>query len=424
MRGFLLLYLSGAWAGSLFGQQGTHDPFFDRVPFDQWLGEGNQAHLHWEAIVGRAELSFHQRLISQVEITLDGRDLVSRRGKGELVFLVQITDAKGARYQQHGTVDLTRLDENVKAIDLHYAQREFVLPGDYQLAVVILDTETNEHAASQSQFRVIAPRDSLKDAWQDLPPIEFVVAEESPESWYLPSIQGRLKWATAVRSPIRLNVILNISPGSRRTPSSGLAGLLPTLKVISQAESSSLDEHIEVLDLARQRAVFEQNQAHDLVWPKLKASLADANTASIDIHSLSEQREEAQFFVSEVRKVLRSSAEKPCALVVLTKAVSLDSGEDREPISLESLPDCRVFYIRYRARVQGTPALAQGRTGGRGRGGRMGGPMGGGNRNPQEGDDQLESTLKPLKPKVFDVETAEEMSRALSEIEKGLLKSQ
>ena len=34
--------------------------------------------------------------------------------------------------------------------------------------------------------------------------------------------------------------------------------------------------------------------------------------------------------------------------------------------------------------------------------------------------DQLEATLKPLKPKVFDVETPEQMTRAFAEIEKAL----
>jgi hypothetical protein len=52
----------------------------------------------------------------------------------------------------------------------------------------------------------------------------------------------------------------------------------------------------------------------------------------------------------------------------------------------------------------------------------MGGPMNP-NRPPQDIVDQLEDTLKPLRPKVFDVETPEQMTRALTEIEKALLTS-
>jgi hypothetical protein len=50
----------------------------------------------------------------------------------------------------------------------------------------------------------------------------------------------------------------------------------------------------------------------------------------------------------------------------------------------------------------------------------MGGPIG---RRPVELNviDQLEATLKPLNPKLFDVETAEEMTEALIEIQKAMI---
>jgi hypothetical protein len=195
--------------------------------------------------------------------------------------------------------------------------------------------------------------------------------------------------------------------------------MLPTLKAISQTGSSSLSERVELLDLARRRTVFHQDEVHTLDWPRLKAALGEANTASIDVHSLSERHHDAQFFVSQVRKLLRAS-EEPCVLVVLTKPVAFESGEDLEPISLESLPACKVIYIRYRAPMQRDAAPIGRQMGGRGRGARMGGPMTR-NRPPQDVVDQLEATLKPLRPKVFDVETPEQTTRALAEIEKALL---
>ncbi len=340
-----------------------------------------------------------------------------------LVFFVQITDRDGTRYQDHGSIELSKLDANIKAANLEYTKRAFVLPGDYRLAVAILYTATGEHSTRQVQFRVASPQhDLLPDAWRDLPPVEFIGSEESPDSWYLPDIRGRLQWAASMHSPARINVILNVAPsvpvpGSRRTQSGDLAALLPTLKVISQTGSASLSEHVALLDLARRRAVFHQNDVHDLDWPRLKASLGEANTASIDVHSLSERHHDAQFFVSQVRALLRAS-EKPSVLVVLTKPVEFESGEDLEPISLESLPDCRVVYIRYRAPMQPFNPVER-QMGGRGRGSRMGGPMNR-NRPPQDVVDQLEATLKPLSPKVFDVETPEQMTRALAEIEKEI----
>jgi len=424
VRSFVLLFLSAALVAQPSGQRGALDPAFARIPFDQWLGEPNQARFRWTASVARAELSFHQRLMAPIEITLDGRDLDTRRGNGELVFFIQITANDGTRYQDHGSIDLSKLDENIKAANLEYSQRAFLLPGEYRLAVAILDTATREHSTRQAQFRVAPPQHVLlADAWRDLPPVEFIGKEESPDSWYLPEIHGRLQWAASVHSAARVNVILNVAPSvpapeSRRPQSGDLAALLPTLKVIAQTGSSSLSEHVALLDLARRRAVFDQNEVHDLDWPRLKASLGEANTASIDVHSLSERHHDAQFFVSKVRSLLRRS-EEPCVLIVLTKPVSFESGEDLDPISLESLPSCRVIYVRYRAPLQPVGPFVR-EMGGRGRGSRMGGPMTR-NRPFQDVVDQLESTLKPLGPKVFDVETPEQMTKALAEIEKVLL---
>ena len=330
------------------------DPAFDKIPLDQWLGERGPAHFHWTATVARAELSFHQRLISRVEIRLDGRDLETRRGNGELRFFIQITDGDGARYQNHGSVELSKLAENTKAVNLDSAYTAFILPGNYRLAVAVLDTATGEHSAIQEQFRVAPPQhDLLRAAWRGLPPVEFIGNAESPDSWYLPDIHGRLVWAASAHSPARLNVILNIAPsapasGLRQPPSGEMAALLPTLKAISETGSSSVSEHVEVLDLARRRVVFHQEEVQELDSPRLKASLGEANTASIDIHSLSERHHDAQFFVSEVRKLLRAS-DKACVLVVLTKPVGFESGEDLDPASLEALPACRVVYIRYQA---------------------------------------------------------------------------
>jgi hypothetical protein len=405
-RSSLLLFLSAALVASP-SLLGSLDPAFEKVPFDRWLGTRDPGLFHWSVQISRPELSFHQRFVSQVQIKLDGRDLATRRNDGRLVFLVQITDTDGNRYQSHGSIELAKLDENIKAANLEYSQRAFVLPGDYRLAVAILDTTTGEHSAKQLIFRVPPPpRDPLTSAGRDLPPVEFVGEQEPPDGWYLPDVRGRLSWSAFPR----INIILNVE--SHRTQGSELAALLPTLKAISP-----LAEHIELLDLARRRAMFQQNGVHDLDWPTLKASLGDASTSSIDVHSLAERHHDAQFFVSETRRLLRSSQE-PCVLVVLASPVAFESGEDLAPISQEALPSCYVVYIRYHPPAQALhPPLGR-QMGGRGPGSRFGGPIAGDRRHPNP-PDQLAATLKPLKPKVFDVDTPEQMSKAIAEIQKA-----
>lgn len=424
VRNSVVLCLTAACLAQGAGQRGTLDPAFAKFPFDRWLSESDQAIFHWTVNVPHAELSFHQRLLARVEISVDGRDLESRRADGKLVLLLQITDHDGTRYQDHGSVELSKLDENIRAANLANTWRAFILPGEYRLAVAIVDTGTGEHSTRQTQFRVAPPQhDLLPDAWRGLEPVEFIGGQDSPDNWYLPDIHGRLQWAASVHASARVNVILNVAPsvpvpGSRRTQSGDLAALLPTLKAISQTGSASVAEHVKLLDLARRKAVFDQDDAHELDWPHLKTSLGDASTATIDIHSLAERHHDAQFFVSQVRSLLRT-AQQPCVLVVLTKPVAFDSGEDLEPISLEGLTACRVVYIRYHAPAEQVRG-AQRPMGGRRRGGGMGGPMNRNRPGPADVVDQLEGTLKPLSPKVFDVEKPEQATKAMAEIEKAL----
>lgn len=419
VRSFLLILLGSVFVAQGSQQRGSLDPAFERIPFDQWLSE-RAGPFRWTVAPIRAQLTFHQRLMAQVEVKVDGRSLESRRGDGELVVFVQITDQDGTRYQDHVAIQLSKLDENVRAVNVEVTQRAFVLPGDYQLAVGLLDSGTGEHGATQSKFRVPTPRNVLSGAWQDLPPVEFIGQGQPPDSWYLPEIKGRLQWASSVHSPARFDIILNVAPsvqapGTRQAPSGGLAAILPTLKVITETGSPSISEHVELLDLPRRRAPFQQDQVHDLDWPRLKASLSEANTASIDVHSLSERHHDAQFFVSQVRTLLRASEKQPCVLVVLTNPVAFESGEDLEPISTEALPACSVFYIRYHEPAPTVPQFDPGM--GRGRS-RRGGPIR--NRPAQEVVDQLEATLKPLRPKVFDVARPEEVTKVLDEIERSL----
>ena len=424
VRSFAFIILSAVFSAQAFAQRGSLDPAFEKIPFDQWLKERAQPPFRWTAATPHAELSFHQRLILRVEAKVDGRDLESRRGDGELVFFVQITGRDGNRFQNHSTVQLNKLDPNIKAADLQCTETAFVLPGEYRLAVGLLDTGTGEHSVSQSQFRVASPHNFLADAWHDLPPVEFIGKEEASDDYYLPRIRGRLQWAASAHTPARINVILNVAPsvaepGTHPSQNGDLAALLPTLKAISQTGSTSLSEHVALLDLARRRVAFQQDQVHDLDWPRLKASLTEANTASIDVHSLTERHHDAQFFVSQVRNLLRASEKLPCVLVVLTNPVAFESGEDLEPVSTEALPACSVFYIRYHEPVQRMSPFDP-QMGGRGRGSRRGGgPIH--TRAPREVVDQLEATLKPLSPKVFDVQTPDQFTKALGEIEKSLL---
>src|SRR5579863_6904005 len=91
------------------------DPVFSQIPFDRWLSEGDQSHMRWNVRMSEPGLSTHQRLVAGVYVDVDGAELARRRGKGQFLVLVQITDEKGRVWQNHQEMNLEHMEEGMKA---------------------------------------------------------------------------------------------------------------------------------------------------------------------------------------------------------------------------------------------------------------------------------------------------------------------
>jgi hypothetical protein len=264
----------------------------------------------------------------------------------------------------------------------------------------------------------------LENVWLDLPAVEFVPTVDPPDQWFHPAVKGKLHLPLETKRPVEIDVLVNASPSestepTRRTPggSANLSTILPPLKVLSQVQVRSGTLNVAVLDLSRHSVTFKQDGVHELDWPALKAGLAGANPHVIDVHSLERREKNAQFFVTEVsRRWTDAPATSPDSgkpmrvLIVLSPPMAFASGEDLHPIKSAKDPNQRIFYIRYRAeRPHTLPTPELGPLGPQRRG--MGGLP-----RPQTYEvqqDSLEGTLKPLDPRLFDVETPEQFRKAL-----------
>jgi hypothetical protein len=416
---FVLLSMVAASHG--FTQPGSLDPAFTKVPFDEWLQSGDKGQIRCTVNVLHPQLSTHQRLMARVEVQMDGAELAKRRGKGQLVIFVQLKDAEDRPYQDHGVIELEKLEEGIRNQNVTYVESAFVLPGDFRVAAAIFDTATGEHSAKQAKLHAPALKsDPLPDAWRDLPSVELIPHAEPPDSWYLPTVAGRLHLPAETRRPVQIAVMVNVMPSERlshsqQVPERNLGALLPALKVISQMAVRNGSLSVAVLDLARRHVTFDQEDIHNLDWPALKASLTEADAGTIDVKSLEDRHHKAEFFEAEVSRRIGTAAKEELSgaparvLIVLSSPVEFESGEDLQPIRLSPSPDCRVFYIRYHPQIVApavpVPSAARGR---RTRPGYPSRPV----REAQI--DQLEPTLKPLGPQVFDVETPEQLRKALA----------
>jgi hypothetical protein len=422
LRSYLaaLLFAIAAPASSL-------DPAFANIPFDRWVEEGNSAHLRWTAKILPVELSNHQRLQAKVAVVLDGNELAQRRGKGFMVMLMQFKDSENHVYQTHEAIDLGQVKDDAGRSNIEYTPAAFVTPGDYQVSLAIFDTETNEHSGMRLPLRV-APlkHDPLPDSWNGLPAVEIPKIVDAPDGLYLPDIASHLSLQFATHRPVRVEVLVNASPvsgdqnsGRRNVNNRSLVSLIPAMKIIAHTGVPNGVLDLELLDLTTQQVIYRQDAVHQLDWEKLGSALKQAGPNVIDVHSLEKRKEDAQFFLKEVRKRIGADERNPPPnqprpiLIVLSGPMAFGAGEDLHPIELGSRPDAEVFYIRYHSFAPREPMNPYA---GARRGRRM--PMADPGRNMpgREPIDSLEQTLKPLEPHLYDVTTPEQFRKALSDL--------
>ena len=258
--------------GASLAQNGSPDPVVAKFSIADWLKNGEHSAIRWTPQISPARLSSHQRLIVQMGIQLDGEELYNRPGKSRVVMLLQLTDAQGGVWQNHGTIDLDKVKEGVRSEYLDYIFSAFVLPGEYRVALAVVDTVTGEHAVREERLHV-APikNDVLPDAWRGLPPVEFLSPADPPDTWYLPSVGEPLHLPVNTRRPVRIDMLVNLTPSERATGSVGaqsgnLRVLLPALKTFSQLDLHTGTLNVALLDLMHQKVAFHQD---DTAQPRL-----------------------------------------------------------------------------------------------------------------------------------------------------------
>lgn len=418
-RAFLWL-AAGAAARGYAGRSDFADPMFARVPFREWLASGDHADLHWAARVSGSELSNQQRLSVRIAVRIDGQELAARQEHGELILLIQFTDENGVAYETHKAFQLRKLKERWNPPDVEYTQDVFVRPGDYDVALAVFDKATLDYSITQKNIHVSPLKhDPLPGSWRDLPPVQFVADTDPPDVWFLPSAPGRLYLPLQMEGGSRLTVLVNLSASersSRFTSSSrrNLETLIPAVRVLSQIAVEGGSVNLLLADLERRRICFRQEAVRDLDWPELKHCLSTANPNVIDVRSLQHQSRDAQFFVRTVRHLVAGAADS--ALIVLSAPMIFSRGVDLHPLRIDGPSGCRVFYIRYYSWRQRPLAAPFFEPPGPVRGPGFA-PMSLGLR-PQL--DELEHTLSPLKPRLFDVVTPEQFRKALGTILRDL----
>ncbi len=382
------------------------DPAFDNIPFDKWLEGEHNAKIDWSLGVSPPILTELQRLMTSVTATVDGDTLKKRYHSGPMLLFLEARDHQGRRYRTHIVLSLPKGTDYTAG--WKWTEDICVLPGDYEIAAAIYDTESKEHSLRRTKLRVPELRhDPLPGAWSGSPTLE-----NGGRSCY----DSRLRLPLTTGKPVQIDLIIN-------TPVDARTGIGARLMVISELDISNGSMTGIALDLENRR-LSAQKVVGALDPNSFLGPLPNDSRYLVNAHALEIDNKDAQFFVSEIRK--RVELTIPGAqhvLIIVSDRKSSPKDEELDPIQATPAAGTRVFYVRcglppfdsFWDRDYFPPRVAA----------QIPVPPNGGVDGtvsqipwlaPPPRPDSLERTLDPLHPRPFDVTTPIEFRHALAEI--------
>ena len=333
---------------------------FAAVPFDQWVRQGTRAPLPWKVHAPACALTLHQRLRAHIEVELAGKDVVRLPLGDRLVLLVQVSDAAGHHFRDYTFFLLKEVPPKFNKLKLVMSSDFFALPGEYKVTLALFDSMSGEHNLTETSL-VIAPLkdDPLRGSWNGLPAVEFLApGVEGPDGLFRPDVTSRLHLPLPTKRPVRLELLADVTAsdlfrGSTRFYNRYLSVALPLLKALSQIQLEQGSMSVAMLDLRHRRVTFEQEEVHELDWPRARAVLAPENgPAVIDLAALEQRRESPAFLQDELlRRLNVSETGREGAplhvFVVIGSPMDFYSFRNLPHLPPGSEEKCVVYYLQF-----------------------------------------------------------------------------
>jgi hypothetical protein len=391
----------------LRGEDVSVEKMFATVPFDQWVEQGRVKAVPWKVMVESRGLSRDQRLVGLIYMELPHRKLAKFSQGDPITLLLQVSDAGGRNFRDYKLVNLKEVKPNARTGKIYIRWTLFVLPGDYKVTLALVGALNGKHNLKRLPLHVKPLKnDPLPESWTGLSAVEFPDTElKTPSYRSHAGIPGRLHLPVRSRRVVRMDVLADVtqadvflSSGRRMLGYyySYLGTAMPLLRVLSQISLERGSLSVAMLDLFRQKVIFEQDDVKELDWPGVSSALELAdNTLTVDIKDMAKRRESPAFFQDELLRRLTlpqtGQAEGDDTVHVF---LIIDSHQDYYDLQgLPYLPPdskerCVVYYL------QVNPNLA----------------------HPNVAVDYMRKMLAPLPLHVFQVRSAESIRLALAKI--------
>ena len=387
-------------------QEPTVESIFAEAPFDQWAAQGNHQEVPWHVETSAGRLSFHQRLIANIQVQVPGPEMLKRSHDDHITLLVEVRNGQGVSARNFEVLELSNLKPEMKRSDVEFSWQAYAVPGQYELSVALWDKKSGEHNFLRRLFHVDAYKDDpLPEMWRGLPAFEFWGNNrEGPDYIFHTDIQGRPNLALATQRPIDMEILLDMTPsaevfrGSYGYYNHYLAAALPTFKVLNQIDLKNGARKAAALDLVQRQVVFEQDDGKDLDWAVLRKTLSiDSGPGKVSVKDLQKHQQSPVYLREEIVRRLKirdrsgeASRSKPLRVFILLgspmdfytfpKLPEVEAGEEK---------DCVIYYLQFEF------GQRQGFIGGTG---------------------NVEKMLKPLKVRSFQVESADDVRKALGKM--------
>ena len=417
----ILAALVFAFSNSVCAHQAAPDDFIATTPFSTWLGTGPKPQIRWHVQLLPTELSYYQRIHLCVLAKIPGREVLRHIPAGGLAFMVQVTDQHGRMFQDHTLLEPQLVEKGVKKGDLEISENMLVDPGTYSIALALYDQKTGEYSFDERRVNVPTLKsDSLPASWPADAGVQFFDPRDSGFKILLSGHVPPLNLPVHNTRPVHLDVILNFAPSRHTARSTSYYDHEQLVYFNALAELAGLgftqgSVSVEIVDPDLHKVLFEQSDARQIDWPRLRGAIETVDPTRIDVNALEHRGDDERFLAGAIQarldRAIRTSKDDPRPLnvfVIVSDPADYAMQNAPSPLSLAPGDDSVVFYVSIRQQII--------------RAGRRGMLYPSVFSNPGEVRqqdtpvDDIAALLVPLKPMTFEVTSPESMREALANL--------
>ena len=316
----------------------------------QLLRSNDQIQIKSKLEISKPILTFHQQFLVLVRYGVAGKPLRKSKYR-QLHFVLRVKDEQGNWYQgaQYSSFEVP---EQFKNGDIEFSTSVYLRPGTYQFAIGLLESATGHANVNHLVITVPPPKkDRIPQINELLPPVEFPASmPDSKGMWPISLQMARLSLPGRNR---QLDILLNVTKASRsdwlyRRQTEEVLAIGSVLGRLSLPDGCV---RVSVIDALRTKIVLDRQNADQIDWGKLQASIEELDQNTIDISALENQRRVAEFTQRFIEGLARdtkgctsSPNEEPVTAVISADLVlPLGAKIPRSP--LRELTDVYYFHV-------------------------------------------------------------------------------